>query len=86
MSLHLNHSTPYSDAHTNALRTADGFCGWQSAGMAVEFLFGGRYRSIAQGTGAISKQLNPEVGNLPILDPQVNRRSGRYRQKLAVPI
>lgn len=80
MSLHIPHSTPNPDAAY--LR------GWQLAGMSVEFLCESRYGSIEEEfTAKIGNNFKKDAGNLLAIDPrQLNKHSGRYRRKKAVPI
>ncbi|NEQ22386.1 MAG: hypothetical protein F6K28_25005 [Microcoleus sp. SIO2G3] len=77
MSLHLSHSTPCPESASRR--------GWQSAGMSVEFLFEGRYGSSAQRTEKIEDQFNKDARNLGAFDGQIDKRSGRYRHKIALP-
>lgn len=79
MSLHIPHSTPNPD--TAYLR------GWQLAGMSVEFLCEGRYNSIEEEfTAKIGNNFKKDAGNLLAIDlRQLNKHSGRYRRKKAVP-
>ncbi|MFB8791303.1 MAG: hypothetical protein U7123_21340 [Potamolinea sp.] len=79
MSLHIFHSTPNPD--TAYLR------GWQLGGMSVDFLCESRYGSIEEErTAKIGNNFKKDAGNLLAIDPrQLNKRSGRYRRKNAVP-
>jgi len=53
--------------------------------MPVEFLFEGRYGSRAQQTEKIGDQFNKDARNLVAFDGQIDKRSGRYRRKIALP-
>jgi hypothetical protein len=53
--------------------------------MLVEFLFEGRYGSSIQRTEKIEDQFNKDARNLVAFDGQIDKRSGRYRQKIALP-
>jgi hypothetical protein len=82
VSLHISHST--TNPHAAYLR------GWQLQGMSVEFLCEGRYGSIEAGLSAEIgnkfNKVNKDASNLLAIDPrQLNKHSGRYRRKNAVP-
>jgi hypothetical protein len=53
--------------------------------MLVEFLFEGRYGSNIQRTEKIGDQFNKDDCNLVAFDGQIDKRSGRYRRKIALP-
>jgi hypothetical protein len=53
--------------------------------MSVEFLFEGRYGSSVQQAEKIGDQFNKDACNLVAFDGQIDKRSGRYRHKIALP-
>jgi hypothetical protein len=53
--------------------------------MSVEFLFEGRYASSVQRTEKIGDQFNKDARNLVAFDGQIDKHSGRYRHKIALP-
>ena len=78
MYLHLTLST--------SSKAADRPWNWQTAAMSVDFLYGGRCGSIEQLIAEIGNHFNNDAQSLTIVEPKLGKRSGRYRQKLTVPI
>ncbi len=78
MSLHLTLSTLSNAAE----RPWD----WQTAAMPVDFLYGGRSSSIGELTAEIGNHFSNDIQSLSVVEPKLSKHSGRYRQKLAVPI
>ncbi|MBD2741599.1 hypothetical protein [Coleofasciculus sp. FACHB-1120] len=64
---------------------SDSLTSWESVGAGVEFLFMAGYDCQERGW-SIDKNLDRNnSGSLRIAEPKLNKQSGRYRLKVAVP-
>ncbi|MBD2006368.1 MULTISPECIES: hypothetical protein [Cyanophyceae] len=70
-----------STCHPNAQTS------WESAAIVVELRFMGDYGLQGDSCGIDEKNLDGKNGgSLRFAEPQINKQSGRYRQKVTVPI